>query len=63
MAGKVGVAIEVIHAPLGFPNQEIWLWESMRDGRFDSLVEGSVVIFQIVWQMAGNHWQVVDVRW
>lgn len=62
--GKKGAAIEVIHAPLGFPNQEVWLWEMSR-GRFRGegvrLREGNVVLFQIVWEAAGNHWKVVDV--
>ena len=61
-AGEMCAAIEVIHAPLGIPNQETWLWDSIPDGRLDGLGEGSTVIFQIVWQMAENHWQVVDAR-
>ena len=59
---KMGAAIEVIHAPLGFPNQEVWLWEVRTDFRHDGLREGSVVLFRIVWEMRDNHWEVVDVR-
>ena len=59
----MGAAIEVLHAPLGFPNQEIWLWEPGRElhDRVSRLGDGHVVGFQILWRVGNNHWEVVDV--
>lgn len=59
---KIGAAIEVVHAPLGFPNQEVWLWESMDDFNGRIIMEGKVVLFGIVWEAVGNHWEVVELR-
>lgn len=59
---KIGAAIEVMHAPLRFPNQEVWLWESRVDFRCSGIREGSVVLFRIDWRAVDNHWAVVDLR-